>query len=649
MRWMSDVSKFDLGFDNQDLGFVWGQNQQSLYIYSPLDQEFTSLDLLTGTHSQALDYQEIAQQFDPSNGVLMPPSSSAEPHRLLLHHAFGTVHFSQNEQKLHIQLSGSEKRLALDVTSDIHAVTFLDNTLIIADGDTLQFVTLQSNGRLKAAGRLGPYDGLPTSDISDLELFHKNGKTLLLLASSVGNSITVLDITHPEAITLVDHLLDDRQTRLAGICALDAITVDGQVYVFAAGKEAGLSIFQISEHGTLVLIETIVADLTWRLDALMNFQVTLDDTDIVFATRSKLDADITIARFDKALLTSHKVVQGTGPDPILAQNRHEIFLAPSAGQMRIEQFDIDQDRLDLSSWSMFYSLDQADVHIENNGLYISFRDASVQVTLNEFDDQLFDRLHINIQSHYAVSLAPIDITDVGPDPDPLGENVILSAADGQSITTDPSTMSVSTTFQAQSHVTHWEVLNSELAFPDTYSPVPIAPSIAQAGANQGQSQPKLDIPLALVLSDRADQYHCKESDLRVHGAAGDDYILGSNSSDWLFGGLGDDQLVGGAGDDVLVGGLGNDILTGGAGADTFVFDPTVQETSHDRITDFDTQVDSLYFAMSRTNADRADPIAVSQIGDSLWIDAFGMGLELADLSIAEFDKIQITYQSDMLF
>lgn len=73
-------------------------------------------------------------------------------------------------------------------------------------------------------------------------------------------------------------------------------------------------------------------------------------------------------------------------------------------------------------------------------------------------------------------------------------------------------------------------------------------------------------------------------------ASGGDSTSGTSGSDMLVGRGGNDRLSGGSGNDIILDGVGSDTMTGGSGADTFVLSA---DGARDRITDFDTQVDTL--------------------------------------------------------
>jgi Ca2+-binding RTX toxin-like protein len=76
---------------------------------------------------------------------------------------------------------------------------------------------------------------------------------------------------------------------------------------------------------------------------------------------------------------------------------------------------------------------------------------------------------------------------------------------------------------------------------------------------------------------------------------GNDMLDGGAGNDYLWGGGGNDKLLGGAGSDTLTGGYGNDILTGGAGADYFLMYTAPANNGTDKITDFKSGEDKLWF------------------------------------------------------
>ncbi|MFC0132783.1 hypothetical protein CR105_13200 [Massilia eurypsychrophila] len=112
-------------------------------------------------------------------------------------------------------------------------------------------------------------------------------------------------------------------------------------------------------------------------------------------------------------------------------------------------------------------------------------------------------------------------------------------------------------------------------------------------------------------------------------------LTGTGNADTIAAGSNDDTINGGAGDDVISGGLGADTLTGGAGADVFVFgsglesNDTVIDTEtqyvtyRDVITDFQTGVDRLRFALTGQHVDVSEFASIGGFSDDSLSGAVG--------------------------
>ncbi|MEL7462997.1 MAG: choice-of-anchor Q domain-containing protein [Pseudomonadota bacterium] len=79
----------------------------------------------------------------------------------------------------------------------------------------------------------------------------------------------------------------------------------------------------------------------------------------------------------------------------------------------------------------------------------------------------------------------------------------------------------------------------------------------------------------------------------LFGDEGANRLTGLGGDDLIRGRAGVDQLEGGAGDDTLIGDEGADVIVTGTGADTIFFNTAPNAAERDRITDFESGVDSL--------------------------------------------------------
>ncbi|MEL7465407.1 MAG: Calx-beta domain-containing protein [Pseudomonadota bacterium] len=79
----------------------------------------------------------------------------------------------------------------------------------------------------------------------------------------------------------------------------------------------------------------------------------------------------------------------------------------------------------------------------------------------------------------------------------------------------------------------------------------------------------------------------------LFGDAGANRLTGLGGDDLIRGRAGNDQLEGGEGGDTLIGDQGADVIVTGTGADTIVFNTAPNAAERDRITDFESGVDTL--------------------------------------------------------
>ena len=131
-----------------------------------------------------------------------------------------------------------------------------------------------------------------------------------------------------------------------------------------------------------------------------------------------------------------------------------------------------------------------------------------------------------------------------------------------------------------------------------------------------------------------------EGDDTVDGGGGIGLLFGEEGDDTLIGGTGNDWLYGGEGDDTLTGGAGNDRLFGGEDADTFVIGPG---HGNDTIADFENGADTIDLSAFAGITQFSD-LTATQDGSNVVIDlsAHGggtitlQGFTLNDLDASDF-------------
>lgn len=560
----------------------------------------------------------------------------------------GSILYVQDPQRdLMFEIGvGSGRNLGLISPDDwpTHSGGLNDTVLININGDDLEIYDGASFGVAQLMHKVGPETGLPVSHISDVVTIEREQETLIVIAGKTSHSLSILRLDADTTLSLSDHVVDDRQTRIAHVTWVEHLSLEGRDFIFAAGQEGGFSVFEITENGGLVRHMSVVANIDWRLDDLLNFSVGASDSEIYFATRSRFDPLISILAFDQSVLLDREIIELS--DVTIATSESEIFLFDGRQDYVLDGFSIQNDILDLSQWANVHSLDQFTVTIRDTTINLEFGGNLITLVNIEAADTFLDQATVNFQTHYDIELGEIDVTVLSPLVDPIAEGTVLSEVTGS---IDPS-----------SEINKYEI-NTD--FPEV-SVQPFAilgevfPAFSQAAGNPTEttygagasspattSIPNIDLPI--VLSDQSDRYNALVGSGIVHGAGGNDFMEGSNENDWFHGGSGQDTLSGGQGQDSLSGGQGDDVLYGGADSDVFIFDPSTSQGEHDKIMDFSLTEDKLYFHLDPNVHGGSEALNVSNVDGHLWIDAYGLGIEFVGLGHVQADEPSRLYSTDL--
>lgn len=371
------------------------------------------------------------------------------------------------------------------------------------------------------------------------------GVTYLVVASSQSSSLTTMRITYDGTLLPVDHIVDSLNTRFSNATALETVMVDGRAFIFAGGRDDGISVFTVMPNGRLLHLTTLADTNSRTLADVSAIQAAVIDGKIALFVSSSTESGLTHLVFDPGQIGDTRTVgegsvtgtsgddllragtgttriQGGNGDDILISGAEEIELnggdgadifVPTAvpGQIVIRDFELGVDRLDLSHLGMLRSTSQLVFRWQWDGIKLVFGDTVIVIrtkdgtTLqaSDFDNSMFP------VSHYQPPEPPSNL--VGTD-----GNDTLTAVAG-----------------------------------NTYL-------YGLAGSD-----------LLTGVSGK-DTLLGGDGDDTLIGNAGSDRLIGGDGSDRLNGGDGDDELQGGDGDDTLYGGAGNDRLYGYAGNDAIL-------------------------------------------------------------------------------
>lgn len=523
---------------------------------------------------------------------------------------------------------------------DVIATAMISNQpyLFTASQETnsIQSWNVAANGTPTPFDELDADQGLWISDPTDIVTAEIDGEAYLILASAGTSTLSTFHVGTDGSLSLIDHLLDDRNTRFAGVTTLEAVVHNGATFIISAGSDDGITILQLLPGGRLQPITSIADTPEAALANPSAIAATADANAISIFTASSSEPGL--SEFTLDLSTLGVAFEGTagddthigsanddffidsfGTDTFTGKDGRDLFILANDGvQDNITDFEIGQDQIDLSSWQGLRGANQLYFASIENGLRVIYGNEVLQIETNDGN--------------------PIDV------PEFLDVGLILSTR----LKTD---------------------LSPGLSGPVTTTPdlperdVYVAPTQDIPNQKEGIERVGVAGAEALTGTDFDDQIWGQGGDDTITGNAGNDMLFGGSGDDELSGGSGNDQLSGGsgrneswllrtdatanadvliggaghdvlfgyAGADILDGGEGNDQLIGGGGRDIFIFNGGI-----DQITDFQLGVDRLQLDASLWSGNHTAFSIVETFGsnedDDTILDFGNHFLTLEDLS-----------------
>lgn len=440
--------------------------------------------------------------------------------------------------------------------------------------------SIANSGSLRHVAGMGNDDGLWVSNPTALVSATTGGRSFLVLASAGTDSLSVLRVESDGSLTIVDHLLDTRDTRFGDVTALEVVSHEGAVYVIAGGGDDGITVLQMLPDGQLVTRATLADTTDMTLDNVsaivargngdsLDIFVTSASEDgitrlrydigtpgqTLIATASgdtlvgRTGGDIVIGGIGNDSLTGGQgddiIRDGGGIDVMTGGAGADIFVLASNGDRdTIIDFEVGVDRIDLSAWPMLRSRDQLTMAMTATDFTITY--GNEVLVVHSSTGTTID--HRTLTTDDLMSGARI-------------LQVILPGFAGPvwgtpALPTRTDTGAGPTTGTA--------------SVPNTGATVEGCPSLAgtvQIGRAGNDTLNGFTGDTLRGGNDNDLLYGGAGRD-RLDGENGNDQLFGGSDLDVLTGGNGNDRLDGGWANDVLFGGGGHDVLLGGSGHDT---------------------------------------------------------------------------------
>jgi serralysin len=286
-----------------------------------------------------------------------------------------------------------------------------------------------SDDKAALVDSLGTHDSLAVSGPAAMQVMEVAGQSFAVIAATGSSSLSVVRVNPMGCLFLTDHVVDDRLTRFAHTAVLDSFAMNGRSFVVTAGTDAGVTVMELLPGGKLAHFATGVFETGNGLAAVSGLEVAVNGSTVnVFATDARADR---VQRFDLALANLGGMIHaaggqavGTARDDVLwgsagtdslsggagedwlytqggddvlsggAGADHFVFAASSA-HLRITDYDLHTDRIDLSDWGRIYYTGALTITSTAQGAVVGFNGHDVtliagrSLTAAEFTDADF--------------------------------------------------------------------------------------------------------------------------------------------------------------------------------------------------------------------------------------------------------------------
>ncbi|SMX46409.1 calcium-binding protein [Actibacterium lipolyticum] len=483
---------------------------------------------------------------------------------------------------------------AANITSMAHAKVAGVDYLIAASSteDGVTCYRIMPDGNLAVTDAIGATEYLPIGAPQNIEVVELGGATFAILASATTSSLTVLRIEEDGTLMPVDQIMDDQTTRFANAAVLDSFTLNGQVYVLAAGSDDGLSLFTLLPDGRLLHVQTLVDSAQNSLRNVSEIAVQTVGDEVQLFVISAAEGGMSQFRFvpsavqDEVLVSTGTLsggagadilIDGDGQDQLTGGSGADLFIFTPDGQAdEIMDFQLGIDRLDLSALGMIHSVSSLTITPTADGAILQL--GTEQIVLHSADGQPLEAADFTTAD-------VVNVTRVSLAYDPLDElsSVEGSSANDQLIAGDGA--------QGLYGRSGDDLLTGGgggdrlhggdgFDFADyALATVGVIADLETPSANTGDAEGDVFVEVeGIIGSDFDDRLSGDDNANELRGGDGRDRLEGRGGDDILLGGDGNDEVLGHAGNDTLHGGNGNDNISSSDGDDTVYGD-----AGHDEI------------------------------------------------------------------
>lgn len=394
--------------------------------------------------------------------------------------------------------------------------------------------TIGSDGHLNYSGTIGVEQGLAITTPTAIATASTGGQDYAIVGAAGSSTLTVVSVADDGTMTATDQVVDDLNTRFAGVDHLTTASLKGVTFIAASGRDDGISLFALTPDGHLSQVTTVADTTNSTLAHISGLASAVQGSTLELFATSATEPGLTALTVD--LSGFGKVIQGGGGGTIAGTAGNDILISLS-----------DADKLKGGAGADTFVFDPAAAGVDGK---------------------------LGAALDYTPGVDHLDLSRL-PMLHDVGQLTITSTAIGADLHFGNDYISV--TSAAHTALTAADFTNADILNAD-HQPVGL-----YGGTYVANTTPSTPAGLTLIGGSGTDHLTGAAGPDSIGGGLGNDVLTGMDGNDTIHGGDGADTITGGAGNDLIYGGptkvdgadsidagAGNDTVDGGAGNDTIL-------------------------------------------------------------------------------
>ncbi len=290
-------------------------------------------------------------------------------------------------------------------------------------GQSLTSLSIDGSGALSV---LQSYDSMKRFGLyqpTQLETAGVGGADFLVVGAAGSGNIALFQIMADGGLVARDVVWDSLDTRFQGVTALETLEYRGRAFVFAGGKDGGLSLFELGPDGSLWFLANLIDTATTTLASVSAIEAVEVGGEIQLFVASATETGI--SQFTVDLGPLGNFVAPSGPSSTAVGSPGDDLLFGTDARDTLRGMAGNDRIVDGAGLDMIHGGAGADVFVfVRDGSYD--RVADYQPGLDRIDLTAFERVH-------SIAALGIEPTVYGARITVGSEAILLMTADGSSL------------------------------------------------------------------------------------------------------------------------------------------------------------------------------------------------------------------------